>query len=431
MRKPKSTMRSIRPLADFLHTESAGGALLVLAAMVGLGWANSPWSDSFFSLWNTEVSVAVGQHGVSMDLRHWLNDGLMTLFFLLVGLEIKRELVEGELADKRHAALPAIAAAGGMIVPALIFTALAAGTAEQSGWGIPVATDIALALGVLSLFGNRVPSSAKVFLLALAIVDDIGAIVVIAIFYSKGFSLLPFVIGVLAIASAPLARRLGAEATWVFVIIGTVAWLFIHESGVHATLVGVAMGLMAPVVPRLPEDLVDEDTLTDLSSVDAALETVRMARSTVSSVEWIEHKLHPWSSFAIVPLFALANMGVIIDSETISAASSSAASFGVFFGLVIGKPLGIALATFIGIKVFRLALPAGVSALGILGIGSLAGIGFTVSLFVTELAFDDEHAISAAKLAVVIASVVAASIGAVIFRFLPNDPEPAGDTLPA
>jgi NhaA family Na+:H+ antiporter len=405
--------RRIRPLLDFLHTESAGGIVLVVAAVVGLVWANSPFSSSFNDLWSTDFTISVAGHGISMDLRHWLNDGLMTFFFFVVGLEIKRELVEGELADKRQAMLPAIAAVGGMIVPALLFLALAGGSAERSGWGIPMATDIALALGVLSLFGSKVPASGKVFLLALAIVDDIGAILVIAIFYSKGFHPLPFAVGVVAILATAGLQRLGVFTTWPYLLLSVTAWVCIHESGVHATLVGVVLGLMATTRPRCPEQMIDEAELADLSTVEAAEESMWMARSAVSTVEWMEHKLHPWTSFVIVPLFAMANMGVTISGATVEEAVASPAARGIAVGLVIGKPLGILLAVLLGVRLFKLPMPEGVSMATIAALGAIAGIGFTVSLFVAELAYSDAGVLGGAKLAILVASVLAATIGAV------------------
>ena len=429
----RRTPRRIRPLIDFLHTESSGGIVLVGAAVLGLIWANSPFSDSFGQFWSTDFTVSIAGHGLSMDLRHWLNDGLMTFFFFLVGLEIKRELVEGELADKRQALLPAIAALGGMVVPALLFLALAGGSAQRSGWGIPMATDIALALGVLSLFGSKVPASGKVFLLALAIVDDIGAIVVIAVFYSKGFHAVPFVLGVLAIAATAGLQRRGVFTTWPYLLFAGAAWVFIHESGVHATLVGVVLGLLATTQPRCPEQMIDAEELSDVSTVEAAAESMIMARSAVSTVEWMEHKLHPWTSFFIVPLFAMANMGVTISSTTIGDAVDSPAARGIALGLVVGKPLGIVLAVLLGVRVFKLPMPAGVTMPTIAALGAIAGIGFTVSLFVAELAYDDATVLGGAKLAILVASVLAAAIGAVaVNRMGGNSPEPdplASDSL--
>lgn len=407
--------RLIRPLVDFLHAESAGGIVLVAAALVGLVWFNSPWRNSFNDIWHSVLTIKLAGHGVSMDLRHWLNDGLMTLFFLLVGLEIKRELVEGELSDRRSALLPAVGALGGMVVPAALFLALAGGTSASAGWGIPMATDIALAVGVLSLLGQRVPSSAKVFLLALAIVDDIGAILVIALFYSKGLNLWYLLGCVAVIAVAPLLRRCGVHQLWPFALVGATAWFLCHEAGVHATLVGVVMGLMAPVEPFYPADAIDADDLGDLSTVEAAAESVDLARGSVSTVEWLEHRLHPWTSFVIVPLFALANMGVEISGSTLSRAVHEPAAGGIALGLVIGKPLGITLAVAAAVKLGGLVLPEGMNLGTVARLGALAGIGFTVSIFVTELAYDDHGLIDAAKLAVLVASLVAAVVGAAAF----------------
>ena len=275
---PASGPVVLRPLVDFLHTEAAGGIVLLAATAVALLWANSPFQDSYTELWHTHLSISLGDHTLDMDLQEWVNDGLMTVFFFVVGLEIKRELVEGELREPRRAAMPAIAALGGMVVPALIYTAVNLGGDGADGWGIPMATDIAMAVGVLSLLSRRVPSSLKLFLLALAIVDDIGAIVVIAVFYSSGIEPAALGLAALLVVVVAVTRWAGVRHLGVYLVLGLALWLAVEESGVHATLVGVVLGLMAPTRPIRQRQLIDADALTDLSSAGAAHETAVMAR---------------------------------------------------------------------------------------------------------------------------------------------------------
>jgi NhaA family Na+:H+ antiporter len=404
----------IAPLRNFLHTEAAGGVALVIATVVALVWANSPWKDSYVDLWSTHLGISLGSHSIDLTLQDWVNDGLMAIFFFVVGLEIKRELVEGELRDPRRAALPAIAAVGGMVVPALIYTAVNAGGDGAGGWGIPMATDIAMAVGVLSLLGSRAAPSLKLFLLALAIVDDIGAILVIAVFYSDHINTEALLVAVVLAAAVVGARRLGINAIPVYVVLGFAMWLALHESGLHTTLVGVVLGLMAPTRPVLHRELIDETALTDLSTVEAARETTRIARESVSVVEWLEHMLHPWSSFVIVPLFALANAGIPLSASALSAASTSRITLGVVLGLVVGKLVGVAGATSLAVRLRVGALPSGVTRRGVLGVAALAGIGFTVSIFVAGLAFDDADLQNEAKVGILVASILAACVGAAI-----------------
>ncbi len=404
----------LRPLVDFMRTEAAGGIVLVAATLIALVWANSPWADSYTELWHTQISIEVGSHGIELDLQEWINEGLMAIFFFVVGLEIKRELVDGELRNRRQAAMPAIAAIGGMVVPALIYLAINGGGVGRDGWGIPVATDIAMAVGVLSLLGDRVPSSLKLFLLALAIVDDIGAILLIAVFYAEELHLDALVVALgLGLAVVGL-RQIGLRPIAMYVALGAGLWLALHESGLHATLVGVVLGLLTPTRPFRPKDLVDAEELADVSSVAAARETVVLARESVSVVEWLEHQLHPWTSFVIVPLFALANAGVPISADALSAAASSPVAWGIVLGLVVGKLVGVTAATWLAVRTGIGELPSGSTWTGVVGIGALAGIGFTVSIFVTGLAFDDPVVQDEAKIGVLVASTVAAVIGSLI-----------------
>jgi Na+:H+ antiporter, NhaA family len=403
--------RRIRPLADFLREEAGGGAVLVLATAVALAWANSPWKDSYADLWSADFAVSLGSHAIDLDLRHWVNDGLMVAFFLVVGLEIKRELVQGELRGPRRAALPALGALGGMVVPALLYLAIAGGGGARDGWGIPMATDIAMAVGVVALLGSRVHPSLKLFLLALAIVDDIGAILVIAVFYSDSIDMGMLALAVLAVGGLVILRIVGVQSVPVYLLVGAGLWLALHEAGVHATLAGVACGLLAPTAPHVPPDLIDEDELVDVSSVEAARATITQARASVSVVEWLEHVLHPWTSFVIVPLFALANAGITIGSEELSDALSSRVTMAIVVGLVVGKPIGITLASWLAVRSGFAELPRGVTWRALAGVASIAGIGFTVSLFVTELAFDDPAHVTNAKFGVLAASALSAAVG--------------------
>ncbi|MBI4933621.1 MAG: Na+/H+ antiporter NhaA [Actinobacteria bacterium] len=408
-RSPLSRM--VSPLRDFLHTEAAGGILLVLASVAALVWANSPWKASYHRLWESTISITVAGHSLSLDLQHWVNDGLMTIFFLVVGLEIKRELTTGHLAGRRAATLPVAAAVGGMVVPAVLYLAIAGGTAPK-GWGVPMATDIALAVGVLALAGKGAPASLRAFLLGLAVVDDIGAIVVIAVFYSTGVLFGWLVAAAVGVLLTVVFQRLGVYQTLVYVVIGTFVWFALHEAGVHPTLAGVAMGLLAPVTPRVDPELIDAEELADLSTVEHARATQSMARSTVSTVEWLEHVLHPWTSFIIVPVFALANAGVEVSTESLRDAVKSPIMWGIIVGLVVGKPLGVMLVSKLAVRSGRADSPEGTTSRHLLGAGNAAGIGFSVALFIAELAFtnDDgtpnEAHITDAKMAILLASLV-------------------------
>ena len=414
-KKQSPVVRALAPLRDFLHTEAAGGALLVAAAVAALAWANSPWSGAYNALWESKATIEIAGHGLSLDLRHWVNDGLMAIFFLIVGLEIKREMTSGHLAGRRAAALPIAAAIGGMVVPAAIYLAIAGGT-EPMGWGVPMATDIALAIGVLALAGSGVPASLRAFLLGLAVVDDIGAIIVIAVFYSEGvsFSWLAIAMGALAVLLA--ARQWGVSQLGVYIALGTMMWFALHEAGVHPTLAGVICGLLTPVKPRQVQDLVDIEELADLSTVEHARATAGIARNSVSTVEWLEHLLHPWTSYLIVPLFAFANAGIEVSSNSLRDAFRSPIMWGVLAGLLVGKPLGVMLAVKFAAKSGVADRPEGTSTRQLLGAGHAAGIGFTVAIFIAELAFDTEKHQDDAKMAILIASLLSGLLAFGVLR---------------
>jgi len=343
-----------RPVRNFLRIEAAGGILLLLATVVALVWANSPWSDVYHDILETHISIEVGDL-IHLDesILHWINDGLMAVFFFVVGLEIKRELVVGELRDPRAAALPAIAAIGGMVVPAGIYIAFNSSGSGFDGWGIPMATDIAFAVGVVSLLGDRVPSAMKVFLLTLAIVDDIGAIAVIAIFYTDDFSSGWFLTAVAALAVVVVMRLVRIWWIPAYVLVGVFVWLAVFESGIHATIAGVVLGLITPAKPLKPE--AEEHDIDDLIRRcvrgDASAPVVRRAnfelKEKVSVVERLEDVLHPFSSYVIIPIFALANAGLMLSGDTIGDAVTSPVTLGVVMGLVVGKLVGISAATFI------------------------------------------------------------------------------------
>jgi NhaA family Na+:H+ antiporter len=418
---PQPTYRRvlIRPLRDFLATESAGGVVVVVAAFLALLWANSPWRSTYQELWLSAIELRAGALALQIDLRQFVNEALMAIFFLVVGLEIKREVVEGELRDPRHRSLPVFAAIGGMILPALIYAVFNIGQPDLRGWGIPTATDIALAVGVMSL-APRVSPRLKVFLLALAIVDDIGAILLIGLLYSGEVKFAWLAVGGLAVALAVLLQRRRVTVIWVYVLVGCGLWVALHEAGVHATLTGVIMGLLAPTKPYLTPELIEQDELINLNSARDADLSVKIARHSVSVVEWLEHRLHRWTSYVIVPVFALANAGVVLSGESIREAAASSVAWGVALGLLVGKPIGVLTASAIAIRVRAATLPAGVSWTGILGAGLLAGMGFTVSLFITQIALSTDAA-DHARLAIVAASILAASAGLIVLRRL-GDP---------
>ncbi|HEV3400580.1 MAG TPA: Na+/H+ antiporter NhaA [Acidimicrobiales bacterium] len=405
-----------RVVRQFLRTEAAGGIVLLVAAVAALIWANSPWSGSYRSLWGTELSIRIGRFGLTEDLRHWVNDGLMAIFFFVVGLEIKRELVRGDLRDPRTAAMPAIAAAGGMVVPALLFLLVNSGAEGSRGWGIPVATDIAFAIGVVALFGSRVPVALKLFLLTLAIVDDIGAIVVIAVFYAGELDLRFLATGFGLVVLMVAVRRAGVVWSPAYALLGVGVWMATQASGVHATIAGVALGLLTPARALTPRavarewvaDLGDEPSPGELDAM------TRLARTSVSPAERLEHLLHPWTSFLVVPLFALANSGVALEAGSFDAPGTLRLTAGVVLGLVVGKVTGITLAAWLAVRTGVGRLPEGATWPMVVAIGFVAGIGFTVSLFIAELAFSGGALQDAAKIGVLCASTLSALVGAAV-----------------
>ncbi len=408
-----------RPVRDFLRIEAAGGLLLIIATVVALVWANSPWSGSYHEILETHISLEIGDLLLLDEpLEAWINDALMAVFFFVVGLEIKRELVVGELKDPRAAALPAVAAVGGMVVPALIFFAINSGGSGADGWGIPMATDIAFAVGVVSLLGNRVPGAMKVFLLTLAIVDDIGAIAVIAIFYTDDLSTGWLLIAIGLLGLVLFMRMVRIWYIPAYVVVGTAVWLAVFESGIHATIAGVILGLITPA-RALKSEPPDQDVHIGAAiSGQASATVVRRAnfelKEQVSVVDRLEDILHPFTGFLIIPIFALANAGIEISGDSLADAVSSDVTIGVVLGLVVGKLVGVSFATWIAVRSGLSRLPRGATWTHVFGLSAVAGIGFTVSLFITGLAFDDPVVTDEAKLGILVASTVAAVVGILI-----------------
>ncbi len=435
---PPLVDRLLAPFRRFAHTASAGGVVLLAVTAVALIWANSPWAASYHHLWETTLTLGAGAWSASMSLHHFINDGLMVVFFFLVGLEIKREMLAGELASIRRAALPMVGALGGMVVPAAIYALVNQGGPGAPGWGVPMATDIAFALGVLALLGDRVPIGLKVFLAALAIVDDIGAVLVIAVFYSGGVSW-----GALGAAAALVALSAGANAAgvrrpWAYAIIGLALWAAVLASGVHATVAGVLLAMTIPVRTRIAEGtfliearraLEEFDRAAYVSSTDprtkvlgntghhTALEELEtLTEAAQPPLIRMEHSLHGIVQFGIMPLFALANAGVALTGEALGAAMSSAVTIGAFLGLLAGKPIGIVAFSWAAVRMGWAALPDGVTWRTLAGAGVLGGIGFTMALFIAALAFPTAPGttgalLDAAKVGVLAASTVAGIAG--------------------
>ncbi|RYD31929.1 MAG: Na+/H+ antiporter NhaA [Verrucomicrobiaceae bacterium] len=388
----------LRPFAAFLRLQASSGILLMLCAVAALVWANSGFGTAYHALLSTKLTVGYGSAlEISKPLLLWINDGLMAVFFLLVGLEIKRELITGELNSLKKAALPAAAALGGMAVPALIYAVFNRGLPTLPGWGIPMATDIAFSLGVLAILGKRAPLALKIFLTAVAIVDDLGAVAVIAVFYTDTIHWLLLMGSLGAWLLALAFGRAGGRHPAVFILLGVVMWVCMLKSGVHATIAGVLLAFAIPGRMLATEG-------------DPATE------------RW-EHALHPWVSFLIMPVFALANAGVLIGGDFLSSLASPEA-LGIITGLVLGKPVGIFLFSWLAVRAGLAALPRGMDWKGLLGVGCLAGIGFTMSLFITELAFQDPAHLNTAKAGILAASAVAGVVGYSFIRAVPRNPAP-------
>jgi Na+:H+ antiporter, NhaA family len=414
--------RVVRPLADFLHTEVAGAVVLLAATVAALIWANVS-IGSYEDVWSAEITLSIGDWSHVETVRHAVNDGLMAIFFLVIGLEVKRELVTGEFADRRAAVLPLVAALGGMVVPALLFVLVVGGGADADGWGIPMATDIAFALGVVALLGRRVPQSLVIFLLGVAVIDDIGAITVIAVFYTDHVQLAWLAGSFALLALMYLLARQNIRHLGPYLVLGLAAWFAMLESGVHATIAGVLIGLLTPARPfqplpaagaevaRLVAELPSDGAQPD-AAAGAWQRVVDIGRESMSPALRLEHVLHPWASYVILPLFALANAGIVLDSATIDAATSEPVALAIVIGLVVGKTVGLAGGALIAIRLGLARMPEGATALHLVGLGAIAGIGFTVALFIGDLAYQQPVLLSSAKIGILVGSVLAAAVGA-------------------
>jgi NhaA family Na+:H+ antiporter len=391
--------RSIRPLRDFLHRESSSGILILIASALGLIVANSPASETYFSFLETQFSFGNDSVYLKLTMLKVINYLLMTLFFFVVGLEIKRELTSGHLSSFKKAVMPFVAAIGGMAVPAMIYL-LIAGREAPGGWGVAVATDIALAVGLLAIIGSNALASLRTFLLALAVIDDIGAILVIAFVYSTGIVPGWIAGALLTVAFIAALKKFQINQVFVYVPLGALLWYCMYRGGIHPTLAGVVLGMMTPNIARKGTELIDAED------------------HVVSIIEWLENKLHPYSSFLIVPLFAFANTGVQISQSSITAAINSPIAWGIFFGLVLGKPVGIVIASWSAKRVGLGEYPEGANTMKIFATGSAAGIGFTVAIFIANLAFADRSSQELAIFSVIIASLVSGAISTILFKFL-------------
>jgi Na+:H+ antiporter, NhaA family len=418
----------VEPFQRFIHAQSTGGVLLLAATVVAMIWANSPWAESYGTFWNTPVSLVVGSHALTETLLEWINDGLMAMFFFVIGLEIKREILVGELASFRQAVLPLTAASGGAMLPAVLYTAVNSTGPGSPGWGIPMATDIAFALGILALLGSRVPVALKVFLTALAIADDLMAVVVIALFYTSTISWGNLAIGGAFLVLLIAANAVGIRHPLVYSVLGIGGlWLAFLLSGVHATIAGVVVAMTIPartrltgreflvrgkallerfekvISPRIPQ-LANRERQRIASHMKTAVQHVE------TPLQQLEHALYPWVTVVVMPVFALANAGVTLDAD-IGAMLMSPVALGVMLGLLVGKPVGIVFSSWLAVRAGLAALPEGVSWRDLWAVGCLAGIGFTMSLFIAGLAFPHETSLTAAKVGILAASTTAGTIG--------------------
>ncbi len=432
--QPKTTdmpiERILSPFVRFARLEAAGGLVLLFSTAAALLWANSPWANSYDRFWHLYLTIGIGPADLKESLLHFINDGLMAVFFFFVGLEIKHELLAGELSTLKRAAFPMAAAVGGSILPAAIFITVTRGTSAQNGWGIPVATDIAFALGAMALLGRRIPLTLKVFVTGLAIVDDIIAVSIIAIFYTTTFSLRSLIAGLIGIAISFLANRLGVRSWGVYAIIGVFVWLAMLKSGVHATVAGILLAFTIPTTMALkPGEFLSHnlpilERLRAIGRSESAMISESEEQNLIYALERqcalvqsplyrIEHTLQPWVTFFIMPVFALANAGVHIPKGH-NAALIQPIAIGIFLGLFVGKPLGILLFAWVSVKSSIASAPEGVSWRQIFGAGWLCGIGFTMSLFIATLSLGEGELVAVAKIGILLASVAAGVAGSVV-----------------
>ncbi len=420
------TEKALAAFERFSHIEAVSGIALLIAAIVALVWANSSFAESYEHLWHTQITIGYGEASVSRSLHFLVNDGLMTIFFLVVGAEIRQEIHDGALASFKMALLPMGAALGGVVVPALIYIAINHGTAASNGWAVPTATDIAFAVGVLALLGKSIPGGVRVLLLALAIIDDIVAILIIAVFYTASLDYTGIAIASAGVLLLLMFQRMGLSRMALYILPGAIIWYGLLKTGVHPTLAGVLLGLMSPVrsmpmterpldmIQRNFHDLLDRFSAKDTPDQSVAKplkELLQAQREMLSPVQRIQMTLHPWVAFCIMPLFALANAGVSFAGADLDNALSQHVFIAVVLALVVGKPVGVVLASYLLVKMKMCELPTGVTWPGIVLVGLLAGIGFTMSIFIASLAFNDPALLAAAKLSVLCASAAAAIVG--------------------
>ena len=421
--------RLLAPLEDFVNSNVSGGVVLLVAALVALVWANSPLADSYDRLWLTILTIGVGEMALAMPLELWINDGLMAIFFLLVGLEIKRELLVGELASAKRAILPITAAVGGAVVPAVLFLLIVGVTTEASrGWGIPMATDIAFALGVLAILGSRIQRGLRLFVIALAIADDLIAVTVIALFYTADLSIPALAVSGVIVAMLLLANALGVQRPLTYAVLGFALWLALHESGVHGTIAGVLLAMTIPARQRISDDELRDRGVDLLETArrrsperivqrHAALwELETIVKHAQAPMARIEHSISRWVAFAIVPLFALANAGVALDVD-LAALVREPVVIGIIVGLVVGKQLGIMAAAWLIVRSGLASLPPGVNWRHIYGVAWICGIGFTMSLFIAGLAYEPAGSLAVAKLGILGASLIAGLGGYLLLRW--------------
>lgn len=428
----------LKPINEFLHQEASGGILLIICTVIALVWANSPWSAIYHDLWHTHLTINLGSLlNLDYTLHHWINDGLMAIFFFTVGLEIKRELLVGELSSMQKASLPIAGALGGMIVPALLYVIFNSGGTGSNGWGIPMATDIAFVVGIMALLGPRIPLTLKIFVLALAIADDIGAVLVIAIFYTAEISVTALIVAGIVLILLGILNKIGSKSLIAYAILGIILWLAFLKSGVHATIAGVVLAFTIPAYSRYNTKkfsdkvkelinkfdsigehgdnvLSNQNRQTDVLAIEESCEKV------MTPLQRFEHDLHPWVAFFIIPVFALANAGVTIGGMDILGALTSPISLGIITGLFIGKQIGIFGFSFLAVKFKLASLPEGVNWKNLYGAGILAGIGFTMSLFIAGLAFTDPELLDLSKIGVLTGSLLSGLVGFIFLKSMPT-----------
>jgi NhaA family Na+:H+ antiporter len=429
---PTPIEKVISPLQQFLHAEASGGILLIICTIIALVWANSPFYESYYNLWHIYLSIDIGNIGLNYSLHHWINDGLMVIFFFVVGLEIKRELLVGELSSFKKAALPVAAALGGMIFPALIYLSLNRNDIGSTGWGIPMATDIAFVVGILALLGKKVPASLKIFILALAIVDDIGAVLVIAIFYTSEISFISLIVAAGLLLLLVVMNKMGVRNLIIYSLVGIALWLAFLKSGIHATVAGVLLAFTIPTSSRINtkkfyddnESLINNfneagehgnDILTNSDRQSIVGQIGDNCVKVLSPLQRFEHGLHPWVSFLIMPIFALANAGVMVSSDFLHSLINPI-SLGIILGLFIGKQIGIFSFSYLAVKLKIASPPEGVSWKKIYAASILAGIGFTMSLFIANLAFSSEAMLNISKVGILSGSLISGIIGFLILK---------------